>query len=61
VTTELTPTKGMRALSAIIIGMESEGETKVKYKESGDIWCEAPDPKPIQNVTYLRNYEATDL
>jgi hypothetical protein len=41
--------------------MESEGETKVKYKESGDIWCEAPDPKPIQNVTYLRNYEATDL
>jgi hypothetical protein len=37
VTTEPTPTKGMRVPSAVITGMEDEGDTKVKDEESGDI------------------------
>jgi hypothetical protein len=37
VTTEPTPAKGMRASSAVITGMKSEGETNVKDEESGDM------------------------
>jgi hypothetical protein len=37
VTTEPTPAKGMRVPSAVITGMDDEGDTEVKYKESGDI------------------------
>jgi hypothetical protein len=37
VTTEPTPAKGMRVPSAFITGMDDEGDTEVKYKESGDI------------------------
>jgi hypothetical protein len=31
--------------STVIIGMEGEGDTKVKNEEYGDIWCEAPESK----------------
>jgi hypothetical protein len=31
--------------SAVITGMEGEGDIKVKDEESGDIWCEAPESK----------------
>jgi hypothetical protein len=34
VTTEPTPTKGMRVLSTIITGMEDEGDIEVKDEES---------------------------
>jgi hypothetical protein len=37
VTTEPTPLNGMRVPSAVITGMESEGDIKVKDEESGDI------------------------
>jgi hypothetical protein len=37
VTTEPTPAKGIRVLSAVITGMEDKGDTKVKDEESGDI------------------------
>ena len=45
VTTEPTPTKGMRVSSAVITGMEGEWDTKVKDEESGDIWFETPESK----------------
>jgi hypothetical protein len=37
VTTEPTPAKGMRVSSAVITGIEGEGDTEVKDEESGDI------------------------
>jgi hypothetical protein len=37
VTIEPTPVKGMRVPSAVITGMEDEGDMKVKDEESGDI------------------------
>jgi len=37
VKTKSTPAKGMGVPSAIITGMEDEGDTKVKDEESGDI------------------------
>jgi len=45
VTIEPTPLNGIRVSSAVITGMESEGDIKVKDEESGDIWCEAPESK----------------
>ena len=35
----------MRVPSAVITGMEDEGDAKVKDEESGDIWWEAPESK----------------
>jgi len=35
----------MRVPSAVITGMDDEGDTEVKYKESGDIWWEAQESK----------------
>jgi hypothetical protein len=37
VTTETTPAKGMGVPSAVITGMEDEGDTKIKDEESRDI------------------------
>jgi hypothetical protein len=37
VTTEPTPAKGMGVPSAVITGMEDEGDTEVKDEESRDI------------------------
>jgi len=47
--------------SAVMTGIEGESDTKTKDEESGDIWCEASESKTHSNVTYLKNYEATDL
>jgi hypothetical protein len=51
----------MRLSLVVIREMKGEGDKEVKDEESRDIWYEAPKSRPIQNVTYLRNYEATDL
>jgi len=45
VTIKPTPAKGNGVPSAVITGMEGEGDTKVKDEESGDIWCEAAESK----------------
>jgi hypothetical protein len=37
VTTEPIPAKGIGVPSAVITGMEDEGDTEVKDEESGDI------------------------
>jgi hypothetical protein len=37
VTIEPTPAKGIRVLSAVIIGMEDKGDTEIKDEEYGDI------------------------
>jgi hypothetical protein len=31
--------------SAIMTWIEDEGDTEVKDKKSGDLWCEAPESK----------------
>jgi hypothetical protein len=41
--------------------MEGERETDVKDEELETYDVKHQNPKPIQIVTYLRNYEATDL
>ena len=48
-----TPAKGIGVSSTIIIGMEGEGNIKVKDKESGDIWCEAPESKTCSKCDIL--------
>ena len=48
-------------LSAVITGMEGEGDIEVKDEELETYDVKHRNPKPIQIVTYLRNYEATDL
>ena len=60
-TIEPTPAKGIGVPSAVIRGMEDKGDTEVKDEESGDICGKYQNPRPIQSVTYLRNYEATNL
>jgi hypothetical protein len=38
----------MRVPSAVITGIEGKGDTEVKDKESGDMWCEA-----LESITHL--------
>ena len=60
-TTKPTRAKGMGLPSAVITGIEGERETDVKDEELETCDVKHRNPKPIQIVTYLRNYEATDL
>lgn len=41
--------------------IEDEEDINTKDEESRDICHEVLDQKPIYNVTYMENHEATDL
>ena len=47
--------------SAVITGMKDKGDVEVKDENLETYDGKHQNPRLIQNVTYLRNYEATNL